>query len=120
VLSGDVHHAYIAAPEFADDVTSAVYQLTCSPLHNHVPVAVQLAFRGAWSRFAERGTRVLLGAVAKVPPPIIEWKCIEGPFFGNDLMTLTMDGPHAEVVLQQAGPSSEQPDLTELTRRTLS
>jgi hypothetical protein len=120
VLSGDVHHAYIAAPEYPADVTSAVYQLTCSPLHNHVPVAVQLAFRAAWSRLAERGTRAILGAVAKVPPPIIEWRCLSGPYFGNDLMTLQMQGRHAEVVLQQAGPSTDRPELTVLTRMTLS
>ena len=56
VLSGDVHHAYVARPEYSD-VDSAVYQLTCSPLHNRVPAAMRLAFRAAWSRAAERGTR---------------------------------------------------------------
>ena len=79
VLSGDVHHAYIARPDYGDEVTSAVFQLTCSPLHNHVPVAVQLAFRAAWSRFAERTTRVVLGIVARVPKPIVEWTRIDGP-----------------------------------------
>lgn len=120
VLSGDVHHAYIARPDYGDEVTSAVYQLTCSPLHNHVPVAVQLAFRGAWSRFAEKTTRVLLGVVARVPRPIVEWTRVAGPYFGNDLMTLKLTGRHAEVVLQQAGPASEPARLAEVTRLTLS
>ena len=47
VLSGDVHHAYIARPEYGDDVRAPVYQLTCSPLHNRVPLPMRLAFRGA-------------------------------------------------------------------------
>ena len=47
VLSCDVHHAYIARPEYGDDVRTPVYQLTCSPLHNRVPRPMRLAFRGA-------------------------------------------------------------------------
>jgi hypothetical protein len=119
VLSGDVHHAYIARPRYGDDVRSAVYQLTCSPMHNRVPAVMKLAFRAAWSRFAERATRVLLGVVAKVPPPVVEWTRLSGPYFGNDLMTLRLDGRTAEVVLEQAGPAVRQPTLTEVTRLTL-
>ncbi|HEX6936958.1 MAG TPA: alkaline phosphatase D family protein, partial [Actinomycetes bacterium] len=38
VLSGDVHHAYVARAEYDDpSVRSRVYQLTCSPVHNYVP-----------------------------------------------------------------------------------
>ena len=118
VLSGDVHHAYVARPEF-DGIQSAVFQLTCSPLHNRVPTPVRLAFRAAWSRAAERSTRVLLGTVARVPRPFVEWKRLAGPFFGNDLMTLTLSGRHADLLLEQAGPSDDQPQLTELTRLTL-
>ena len=61
------------------DVASAVYQLTCSPLHNRVPPAMRLAFRAGWSRVAERGTRVLLGVIAKVPPPSVEWTASPAP-----------------------------------------
>jgi len=116
VLSGDVHHAYVARPEF-DGVQSAVFQLTCSPLHNRVPKPVRLAFRAAWSRAAERSTRVLLGTIARVPRPIVEWTRLAGPYFGNDLMTLTLSGRHADLLLEQAGTADdERPKLTELTR----
>jgi len=120
VLSGDVHHAYVARPEYGDEVVSAVYQLTCSPLHNRVPTPVRLAFRAAWSRAAERSTRVILGAVAKVPPPIVEWTRLAGPYFGNDLMTLQLDGARAELVLEQAGPARAGPELSEVARMRLS
>ena len=119
VLSGDVHHAYIARPEYGDDVRSAVYQLTCSPLHNRVPLAMKVMFRGAWSRFAERSTSVFLGLVARVPQPSVEWTRLIGPYFGNDLMTLRLDGRTAEVILEQAGPATGRPTLDELTRVTL-
>jgi hypothetical protein len=123
VLSGDVHHAYVARPEYSD-VDSAVYQLTCSPLHNRVPAVMRQAFRAAWSRAAERSTRRVLGVVAKVPPPSVEWTSTAGPFFGNDLMTLRLDGRHADLLLEQAGPVSRGAEppagLTELTRLRLS
>ena len=119
VLSGDVHHAYIARPEYPEELQSAVYQLTCSPLHNRVPVPVRIAFRAAWSRIAERSTRVLLGAVAKVPPPSVEWTRLHGPYFGNDLMTLRLDGRRADLLLEQAGPAGDRPELTEVTRLAL-
>ncbi len=119
VLSGDVHHAYIARPEYGSEITSAVYQLTCSPLHNRVPIPVRLAFRGAWSRMAERFTRVLLGVVATPPAPVVEWTRLAGPYFGNDLMTLHLEGSRATLVLEQAGPSRKEPELNEVTRLVL-
>ena len=120
VLSGDVHHAYIAQPDFGDDAVAAVYQLTCSPLHNRVPRPVRLAFRGAWSRFAERSTSVLLGLLATPPEPSVEWTRLSGPYFGNDLMTLRLDGRRADVLLEQAGPAVDNPTLTEIARMQLS
>ncbi len=65
---------------------------------------MRLAFRAGWSRAAERGTRGLLGVVAKVPPPIVEWTRTAGPYFGNDVMTLRLDGRRADLLLEQAGP----------------
>jgi hypothetical protein len=123
VLSGDVHHAYVARPEYSD-VASEVYQLTCSPLHNRVPAVMRLAFRAGWSRAAERGTRRVLGVIAKVPPPSVEWTRTAGPYFGNDVMTLRLDGRRADLLLEQAGPvprgDDPRPRLTELTRLRLS
>ena len=85
---------------------------------------MRLAFRAAWSRAAERSTRRVLGVVAKVPPPSVEWTSTAGPYFGNDLMTLRLDGRRADLLLEQAGPVSRGADppagLTELTRLRLS
>ncbi len=57
VLSGDVHHAYVAELDRPADVHSPIYQLTCSPLHNFVPPAMKITFRVTWSRVAERFVR---------------------------------------------------------------
>jgi hypothetical protein len=103
VLSGDVHHAYVARADYPRPVASPIYQLTCSPLHNYVPVPMHWAFRVAWSAAAERTTRSLLGALSKVPKPPLSWHRLSGPFFGDEIATLTFDGRAARLVLERAG-----------------
>jgi hypothetical protein len=120
VLSGDVHHAYVAQAQYEEHVDSPIYQLTCSPLHNYVPAAMKVAFRISWSRAAERTTRRLLGWVAKLPPMTIAWKRLAGPYFGNEISTLTFDGRRAESVLERSAPSDVPADLSEVGRLTLS
>jgi len=119
VLSGDVHHAYIAAASLPGGTRSAVYQLTCSPLHNRVPPAMKLAFRAGWSTAAERTVRALIGTIARIPRPSVRWHRTAGPLFGNDVMSLTLDGPRAHIRLEQAGPRGDRPGLREMVRLRL-
>ncbi|GAB2467355.1 alkaline phosphatase D family protein [Jatrophihabitans fulvus] len=119
VLSGDVHHAYVAEATFAQPVTSRVYQLTCSPLHNYVPGFMKLAFRISWSTVTERFVRVLLGLVLRVPPVSVRWQRLAGPFFGSEIAELVLDGRRAETVLRRSAGSEESDELTEVDRRTL-
>jgi hypothetical protein len=120
VLSGDVHHAYIAQADLGDGVRSKVYQLTCSPLHNYVPPLMKLAFRVFWSRVMERFFRLLLGIVAKVPPLTIGWKRLAGPYFGNELAEFVSDGRHAVALLRKSADETEDEHLHEVARVQLS
>lgn len=57
VLSGDVHHAYLARAAFKNSaVQSAVYQAVCSPMRNALEVRERTVFgspgRGGRSRWA--------------------------------------------------------------------
>ncbi len=103
VLSGDVHHAYAARARFDEQVTTPVYQLTCSPVHNYVPGFMKVAFRISWSRVAERFTRFLLGLFSRVPKQQLTWDRIAGPYYGNEIATLVLDGRSAQLVIEQAG-----------------
>ncbi|PZS33417.1 MAG: alkaline phosphatase [Pseudonocardiales bacterium] len=103
VLSGDVHHAYIARADLGPEVGAPIYQLTCSPLHNYVPAVMHWVFRVAWSAAAERTTRLLLGAFSTVPKPPLSWRRLSGPFFGNEIATLTLAGRAARLLLEKAG-----------------
>jgi hypothetical protein len=119
VLSGDVHHAYVAEADFADPVDSRVYQLTCSPLHNYVPAAMKVTFRITWSRLTERFVRGLLGLVHRVPPPSVSWRRLSGPYFGNEVATLVLDGRQAETRLRRSAPMDAPEALIEVSRLNL-
>ncbi len=110
VLSGDVHHAYAAQAHYPDrSVRSKVYQLTCSPVHNYVPRLMQVAFRIAWSRAAEKVMRFLLDRVARVPHQPLSWSRLSGPYYGNEIATLTLDGRDARLVIERARVQADGP-----------
>ena len=103
VLSGDVHHAYIAEPSWPEGAgpDARVLQLTCSPVHNSVPLTIRLGFRFGWSGLARvlgrRFTRH-----GRSGRPAVDWRRAGGPWFGNQLMTLTLRGRSASLRLEQA------------------
>ena len=103
VISGDVHHSYVSEAAYPDSVTSRVYQITCSPMHNTIPRAMRVVFRLGWST---KTARVLhaLGRYAGVAPLELEWHHPTGPHFGNELALLVFDGRAARVVLERALP----------------
>ncbi|QES41393.1 alkaline phosphatase [Streptomyces venezuelae] len=103
VLSGDVHHAYVAEPSWpaGDGPDARVLQLTCSPVHNSIPRSIRLGFRFGWSRVGRRlGRR--FARHAAVSQAGIDWHRTGGPWFGNQLMTLTLRGRSARLRLDQA------------------
>ncbi|MEN8655151.1 alkaline phosphatase D family protein [Streptomyces sp. 21So2-11] len=102
VLSGDVHHAYIAEPRWHTGGPDAqVLQLTCSPVHNGIPRSIRVGFRFGWSRAGRRLGR-FLARHGRVAEPQINWRKTSGPWFGNQLMTLTLRGRAATLSLDQA------------------
>ncbi|MGW7367882.1 alkaline phosphatase D family protein [Streptomyces sp. NPDC054841] len=102
VLSGDVHHAYVAEPVWPDAAPDArVLQLTCSPVHNAIHSSVKLGFRFGWSR-AGRRLGHALARHGRAGRPVIDWHRSGGPWFGNQLMTLTLRGRSADLRLDQA------------------
>ncbi|MFP3991116.1 alkaline phosphatase D family protein [Streptomyces sp. E11-3] len=103
VLSGDVHHAYIAEPTWRSGLepTARVLQLTCSPLHNSIPAVVRLGFRFGWSR-AGRALGRRFARHGRTGQAAVDWERTGGPWFGNQLMTLTLRGRDATLRLDRA------------------
>jgi hypothetical protein len=71
-------------------------------VHNYVPRMMQVAFRVSWSRAAEKTTRFLLDRVARLPRQPLDWSRLAGPFYGNEIATLTLDGRVARLVIERA------------------
>ncbi|MEU5904985.1 alkaline phosphatase D family protein [Micromonospora sp. NPDC047467] len=100
VLSGDVHHSYVAGARFADpSVVTPVHQLTCSPIHNQVPAGIRPLMRLGWSSGPAGATRALARS-AGVRRPGVRWRKLAGPYFGNAVGTLTHQGRRAEVTIE--------------------
>ncbi|MEU6022161.1 alkaline phosphatase D family protein [Micromonospora sp. NPDC047134] len=100
VLSGDVHHSYVARVRFADPaVRTPVHQLTCSPIHNQVPAGMRPLMRLGWARGPASATRAL-ARTAGVPRPQVRWRKLAGPYFGNAVATLTHASRTADVIIE--------------------
>jgi hypothetical protein len=105
LLSGDVHHAYLAEVAFRKEVNahSAVYQATCSPFRNGLSTSERAMVRFASGR-AGHAVGSLLCRAAGVPRARIRWRIDEGPWFDNQVATLALDGPSAHFRLEKTHP----------------
>jgi hypothetical protein len=108
VLSGDVHHAYLAEMAFRPgaEVKSAIYQAVCSPYRNPLDRRERLAIEAGFSRPFTAATRALAGA-AGAPDPGLRWRLAEGPYFDNQVASLRFDGRRATMRLDKTAPGEE-------------
>ncbi|MFG1672742.1 alkaline phosphatase D family protein [Micromonospora sp. NPDC049282] len=117
VLSGDVHHSYVARARFADrGVRTPVHQLTCSPIHNQVPAGMRPLMKLGWNPGPAGATRALARS-AGVRRPLVRWRKLAGPYFGNAVATLTHRGRSAAVVIEGTAGDGE---LRPVARQQLS
>jgi hypothetical protein len=114
ILSGDVHHAYLAEVAFRRDanVSSAVYQAVCSPFRKALDAHERLAVRIGHSRPTEAVVRALARA-SGVEDPDIRWRCAGGPYFDNQLATLSLAGRKATLTISKTvhDPEADGPRL---------
>ncbi|HEX7301598.1 alkaline phosphatase D family protein [Lentzea sp.] len=101
VLSGDVHHSYVAVADFPNPTKALVTQLVCSPVHNEPPKVLEPMFRLSWSRSVGRALRRLATFVG-VPQDLLSWRKTSGPHFGNSVALLDFDARHARYRLLSA------------------
>jgi len=103
VLSGDVHHTYLAELSFpgAAGGHSPAWQAVCSPLRNPLPPDQRAAHRRAFRRPA-RAVTGWLARRAGVEPDQIAWRVVEGPRFDNHLGQLELDGRAARLRVERA------------------
>jgi len=111
ILSGDVHHAYLAEMAFEPGagVTSAVYQAVCSPYRNPLDNRERVAIKAGFSRPFTAAMQAL-GRSAGVSDPGLRWRLAEGPYFDNQVATLRLRGRKALLQLDKtvAGEENER------------
>jgi hypothetical protein len=86
-----------------------VYQIVVSPVHHSVPRSQRTIFRVGWSRLLERLTTTL-GRWDDVPDLPLTWTKNAGPYFGNGLAQLLLDGRSAEFTLWHAESDADRAD----------
>ncbi len=111
VLSGDVHHSYVARPDLDGP---PIYQLTCSPVHNRVPPLMRGVFRTAWGPRSARLGRALC-RLTGVEPSRLRWTKLAGPYFGNVVGTLLHNGQYADVTVETTQPDASLVRLVHVT-----
>jgi hypothetical protein len=120
VLSGDVHHAYVAGLVEPGEPAARVHQLTVSPLHNQAPHPMRVGFRIGWSRWAKRLAETL-ARLANTQPSRLSWEKQAGPFFGNQIGELVLRGRDARFLLWVTGRDDQGRDrLTQVLDMPLS
>ena len=116
IISGDVHHSYLAAVDLprrmagtglagtgtsGTGTRSAVYEAVCSPFHQAMPPKLVTAQKIASSRLGGLvGTAISALAGAHIPK--IRWRVTEGPWFDNMIAVLEYNGNVARVRFDRA------------------
>ena len=120
LLSGDVHHGYLAEMDLGNDVRSAVYQSAASPLRNPLGLPERLALGAGWSRTGERIGKTL-ARLSGVDEPPVRWHLIhEKPWFENHVSTLELRRHTATLKVEKTNPEDEgEPRLYKILEHRL-
>jgi hypothetical protein len=122
IVSGDVHHAYLAEVAFSrgTQAVSHVWQAVCSPFRNPLDARERRGIRFTWTRAGRLIARALARS-AGVPDPPVRWRLThEKPWFDNQVATLRFDGEDAAFALDKALPDSgRDPRLERVFERAL-
>jgi PhoD-like phosphatase len=126
VLSGDVHHAYLAEVGYPANGSGGgsgerapVYQAVCSPYRNPLDEKERRVIRAGFKRPLTAIARALAKA-AGAPDPGVRWRLRDGPYFDNQVAMLSINGREIEIRLDKtvAGEETEH-SLEQSFRRRL-
>ena len=121
VLSGDVHHGYLAEAKFRDgNVESPLYQAVCSPLRNSLPGKKSRLQSAGWTESGELAGR-FLARLAGVDKERLSWRLTHDEiWFSNQIATLKFEGRRAKLTFECATlDTSGEPNLQKLYEQDL-
>ncbi len=122
VLSGDVHHGYLAEVSFQNgsSVESQIYQAVGSPLRNPLSLPERLVMQVGWTKPGELFGKVL-SRLVRAKQPDIRWKLAhKEPWFENHISTLRIRGRKASLKVDKSTPGNNgEPILRPLLEHRL-
>ncbi len=120
VLSGDVHHGYLARATFGEGDHNPVYQAVGSPLRNPLGTPERLFMHAGWTLPVERFGR-WLSRLAGVTEPPVSWHLLhDGPWFDNHISTLRLSDRHAVLMVEKTTPEDAgEPHLEKVLEKKL-
>jgi hypothetical protein len=120
VLSGDVHHGYLARATFGDGAHNPVYQAVGSPLRNPLGTPERLFMLAGWSGPVERFGR-WLSRLSGVTEPPVRWRLLHrAPWFDNHISTIMLRGRHAVLKVEKTTPEDAgEPHLEKILEHEL-
>ena len=98
MLSGDVHHCYLAEVGFrpGSGEHTPVWQAVCSAFRKELAPHERAVIALGHGRVAGRLARRLARA-AGVPPVPFGWRVVDRPAYANQVATLTLDGDRSHL-----------------------
>ena len=120
VLSGDVHHGYVARATFGDGAHNPVYQAVGSPLRNPLGTPERLFMRAGWSGPVRRCGK-WLSRLAGVTEPPVNWRLVhKTPWFDNHISTLRLSARHAVLKVEKTtAEDAGEPHLEKILEKRL-
>src|ERR687894_1606442 len=120
VLSGDVHHGYLAKATLGDGAHSPVYQAVGSPLRNPLGAPERLFMRAGWTSPVEKFGR-WLARLSGVTEPPVRWRLDHrAPWFDNHVSTIRLSGRRATLRVEKTtAEDAGDPHLEKLLEREL-
>jgi hypothetical protein len=121
MLSGDVHHCYLAEVGFTPGGgrRSPVWQVVCSALRKELAPHERVTIGFGHRAVAVRVTRRLARAAGVAPVPL-DWRVVERPAFANQIGTLTLDGADAHIRVEAVVDGTwRDPELKDAFARDL-
>ena len=120
ILSGDVHHGFLAEATLENDTKSRIYQAVCSSLRNALPGKKPSIQNNAWRKSAALALG-LLARLAGVPEEPLTWHLThDAAFFENQIATLYIEGSSATITFEKTVLSAaKEPALEKLDERRL-